>query len=690
MKLLDKAPLMRLVFPLATGILLSEWFIVDSWIPATLFFIIIAAIIFCRLSTRKSPTASLQVMPITSICIILAATCVGWITGINSSQNEIDLNLINGQRVPAKITCIEIKDFSTSAEATVFAQSGNDSMVNRLKIPVILSIQGNDYSLTEGDWITFKAALQPIKSLGNPDEFDYAAYMRHHGVLYSQFLKRDEYVKLGTSSTDMFILARKAQRSLINAVIESTMSQSTQRFLCTILLGESSYLDPDVRDDFSHAGIAHILALSGLHMGIIISIVFFILKPLDYIRLRRLKIFVAMACIVAYLFITGMSVSAVRATIMIMFVLTARLTYRRYSSLNTLFGSALLILTFSPDSMYDVGFQLSFMSVLSILLLYDRFGKFLTQKKKLRNLLSSIAITTVATLGTAAISAYYFHVIPILSIFSNIIVLPLLPLYISIGLIHTILLAAGIEFIELSWLLDKATWLLTAIADAVNTIPLSSISSIHISGITLALFMLLYLLIIMFAYASSRKQYIIAILSTIFLILACDTIERLRMPQSGFVIQNNYSSTPILCFNGHEAYLWSEDTTTTITQYKRNNAGFIASHGINSITRLSPMQSADCTFNPPFAFINGKRLAIITETKWRHYKARKPIKIDYLIITKNYYGNISDLLATFAPATIVLSGAIYEDKALDLIREAHNLHVNLHNLKTDGAIFIHD
>ncbi len=639
--------------------------------------------------TRKSPTASLRAIPLISICTMLAATCVGWIAGIYTTPTEIDLKLIDGQQVPAKITYVEIKDFSTSAEATIFAASDNDSTEYRLKIPVRLSIQGNDYSLTEGDWITFKAALQPIKTLGNPDEFDYATYMRHHGILYSQFLKRDEYVKLGTS-TDMFTLARNVQRSFINAVIESSMSPSTQRFLCTILLGESSYLDPDVRDDFSHAGIAHILALSGLHMGIIISIVFFILKPLDYIRLRHVKIFIAMACIIAYLFITGMSASAVRATIMIMFVLTARLTYRRYSSLNALFGSALLILAFTPDSLYDVGFQLSFMSVLSILLLYDRFGKFLTQKKKLRSLLSSIAITTVATLGTAAISAYYFHVIPILSIFSNIIVLPLLPLYISIGLIHTILLAAGIEFIELSWLLDKATWLLTAIADAVNMMPLSSISSIHMSGITLALLMLLYLLIVMFAYGTSHKQYIITILSTIFAITTCDTIERLRMPQSGFVIQNNYSSTPILYFNNHKACLWSEDTTTTITQYKRNNAKFLASHDINSITRFSPMQSADCYFNPPFAFINCKRLAIITETKWRHYKARKPVKIDYLIITKSYYGNISDLLDTFDPDTIVLSGAIYEDKALDLIREAHDLHVNLHNLKTDGAIFIHD
>lgn len=687
MKLLDKAPLIRLALPFAAGILFSEWIIVDRWIIITLFTIIVSGMICCRLFTHKQPVTALRIIPLQSFCVMLAAMCAGWFAGTCAIPDETDLNMINGRLVAARISNIEIRDFSTSAEASISIL--NDSAKNNIDIPAMLSIQGNDYTLAEGDWITFKAALQPIKSLGNPDEFDYATYMKHRYVIYSQYLKRDEYTKIATSS-DVMTCARKLQRSLTNAIIGSSMSPSTQRFLCTILLGESSYLDPDVREDFSHAGIAHILALSGLHMGIIMTIVFFILKPLDYIKLKHAKIFMAMACITIYLFITGMSASAVRATIMIAFVLIARLTYRRYSSLNSLFAAALLILAFSPYALYDVGFQLSFMSVLSILLLYDRFGKFLTSKNKSRQLLSSIAITTVATLGTAAISAYYFHVIPVLSIFSNIIVLPILPFYISIGLIHTFLLATGIEFIEFSWLLDKATWLLTAIADAVNTLPFSSIANIHMSTITLALFMLLYLLVIVFIYNINKKQYAIAILATILAIMTCDTIDQSRKPQSGLVIQNNYSSTPILCFSEQKAFLWSEDTTTAINQFKRYNAGFLSVHNINSIERLSPRQSADSFFNPPFAFINGKRMAIITETRWRHYKAAHPIKIDYLIITKTYYGNLSDLLDTFDPDMVILSGAMFDDKSEKIIQEAKHLNIKLHNLKTDGATVIYD
>ena len=194
---------------------------------------------------------------------MLAAMCAGWFAGTCAIPDETDLNMINGRLVAARIRNIEIKDFSTSAEASISIL--NDSAKNNIDIPAMLSIQGNDYTLAEGDWITFKAALQPIKSLGNPDEFYYATYMKHRYVIYSQYLKRDEYTKIATSS-DVMTCARKLQRSLTNAIIGSSMSPSTQRFLCTILLGESSYLDPDVREDFSHAGIAHILALSGLHM----------------------------------------------------------------------------------------------------------------------------------------------------------------------------------------------------------------------------------------------------------------------------------------------------------------------------------------------------------------------------------------------------------------------------------------
>ena len=96
----------------------------------------------------------------------------------------------------------------------------------------------------------------------------------------------------------------------------------------------------------------------------------------------------------------------------------------------------------------------------------------------------------------------------------------------------------------------------------------------------------------------------------------------------------------------------------------------------------------DSFIDPPFSFIEGKRIAAISSTAWRHYRASSPIKVDYLVIAASYYGNISDLLHTFAPHQIVLSGGIYDDKAMTLKHEIDSLNIHLHDLSADGAIIV--
>ena len=232
MKLLDKAPLMRIVLPFAAGILLSEWFHADKWIIWGLLAVTFSCMICVRLFSRKRPATISYSIPLQSFCVMMAATMTGWLSGLYATPSKIDLGIINESLVVARIDKIETKYFSTLAEATISVSFNDESTRKDVEIPVRLSIQGNDYTLVEGDWIAFKAALQPIKSLGNPDEFDYATYMKHRSILYSQFLKRDEYAKIETSS-GLMTIARKCQRSLINQACRHPPNASCARF-CSV------------------------------------------------------------------------------------------------------------------------------------------------------------------------------------------------------------------------------------------------------------------------------------------------------------------------------------------------------------------------------------------------------------------------------------------------------------------------
>lgn len=684
--MLDKVPLIRIALPFVAGILLANAYSINIYTVITSITTAVVIMTAIRICLRNKPASYLRIIPILSALTMAIAAFAGWYAGSSAIAIPANISQLNGNTVIARVDNINNRNFSTSVEATILSCPGRNKTLTH-KTPVAITITANDYNLLEGDIITFKAGLSPIESLGNPNEFDFATFMRRKGILYNQLLAPGEYSKIGTGH-NIFTISRTLQRNVINHIINSGMHPDTQRFLCTILLGDSSFLEPDTRQYYSQAGISHILALSGLHMGIIVGIMFMLLKPLCYFRLRRLRIAIVIPCILAYLFVTGTMPSATRSAIMVIFILIADLMHRRNSSLNALMASALIILAVSPNSIYDVGFQLSFAAVLSILLFYKKFLCVSPRKRFLHYWVSSLTLTSIATLGTVMISAYYFHVIPLLSVVSNIIVLPFLPAYLCVALLHTVLLCAGVEIGLLSTLLDISTAAIDYVAIFISKLPCSSLSYIDISPFALLIFFTAFATFSLWVY---RKKFIYAIV-TLSLILSASILnlfEYMMLPQSGMVIQNNYTSTPILFFNGNDCKVWCADDSIDIDEFCRNNIGFISRYRLEPVEAATlPYTSTGCFIKPPFAFIEGKRIAVAANTALRHLHANYPIKIDYLVITTSYYGHITDLLDTFEPEMIVLSGGIYDDTEARFIQEADTLAIPVHNLHTDGAIFL--
>ena len=236
-----------------------------------------------------------------------------------------------------------------------------------------------------------------------------------------------------------------------------------------------------------------------------------------------------------------------------------------------------------------------------------------------------------------------------------------------------------------------ATMAIDYVAAGISRLSFSAMTSVHISPTVLALFLALYAALAAWLYNKHFRYAIASLAITLAIAIAC-LIEYASTPQSGFVIQNSYASTPILHFSHGTCRVWCPDDSIDIEQFSRYNSGFLSHYGLHKIALHNdtlPHHQEGCYINPPFACLNGYRLAVISETKWRHYHARRPVYVDYLVIASSYYGNIADLLDTFAPRTIVLSGGIYEDKTSRLMKGTDTLSLPpIHHLRTDGAIFV--
>ena len=680
---LSRAPLIRLLLPLAAGILLGEALQPSAAQAAVC--VLAAAVVYaaCEIVVRRSPLAALRLAALPTA--VLAVLCCSAGVAVEALQRpaRLDSHSTRGHLVGGVVE--SITDRESSTEIIVSLTSVDQGAPLRGERAQIY-LDHKNYSVTEGDIICFKADFEPIENKGNPEEFDYKGYMRRHGVTHTQPLGRGQYRVSG--HTESYTAASKhIKRKLVNKVLHSPLAPETKYLVCTAVLGDASLVDAGTRRLFSQAGIAHILAISGLHMGIVLALIALVLRPLNYLRLRWLRILLSVAALWGYLYITGSSPSAVRAAVMSTFVMVAMLARRQSQSLNALCAAATLILVFSPMSLHNIGFQLSFMAVLIIVAINPGVGALLPKAPAKRYVVSGLVSILLANLGCAAISAYYFHTLPLVSILSNvvIIIIPVLPVFIGLGAAYTAVLALGCRCQWLEWLLDRCAELIHGVAETAASLPMSHLTNVSISPAALTLYVVLLIAVVAAARRSSLWPAIAAA-AAVVAIVAVSVAQRAAAPASGFVILNDIRSATVIYFNGDKGVVWNADGDVDLSRVADTYANFLSKYSIKKLTDAA--QDSSGLISPPLAALCGKRIAAIASTDLKRYTAKKPVKVDYLLITKAYYGHVAQLLDKFSPDTVVIAGDVFPDIASRYVDECRQAGVACHAASRDGAILI--
>lgn len=410
-----------------------------------------------------------------------------------------------------------------------------------VKGKLLCYVKSQDHDLFEGAVIQFQPNLQRIKNKNNPGEFNAERYWEIRGIQQMSFINDNQIIRLGETVT--FKRFWTNSRNYLKSVIQNRVSPKNQGLMIALVLGDKSDLKAESRSQFANAGAMHVLAVSGMHVGILLGILTFLFKHIKPFRKRNLYLYVSLAILWAYAFLTGLPASVFRAVMMFTILGIGQIAGRRLFSLFNIFASALILLIIDPTLLFNIGFQLSYLAVLSIGIFYQPIRN-LYQSKYLipRKLWEGIAIGFAAQIGTVPISLYYFNQFPNYFLLSNIGILLIASAamisVLALLVFHWVPLLSDI-FVYIS---EYIFSIFNGFIEWINTLP--GVISIGFSP-SLTLVSLIYIGIILswFFWKRQNIKYFIINLSALFICLVSLIISReINKSKKELVFINHYEN----------------------------------------------------------------------------------------------------------------------------------------------------
>jgi competence protein ComEC len=289
--------------------------------------------------------------------------------------------------------------------------------------------------------ILVRGNLIPITPAANPHQFDYRSYMASMGVYHQMKIDKGSLLFRAPGKSTLTGRAFSVQSYLGESLQSSVLGSKELGILQAIVLGQRNELDPEVYQNYKDAGASHILAVSGLHIGILLLILQALLKPLNAFRFgKEISMLLCLLFLWAYAYITGLSPSVVRAVTTFSFIAYAMYLNRPTANINILALSMFCILLVQPLFLFQPGFQLSYAAILAIGWIYPILLRQWQPKYRLaKRLWRLLALSIAAQAGVFPLCLYYFHQFPALFFLSGLIIVPFLGILLGYGILVVLL-----------------------------------------------------------------------------------------------------------------------------------------------------------------------------------------------------------------------------------------------------------
>lgn len=447
-----------------------------------------------------------------------------------------------------------------------------------------------------GQSILFSGYLMNKDQERYPYQFDYGRYLRNTGISGTIYIPENEYHLIQNDYFSFRGTLNSFRSRLIEKMNEDSIPLMEYGVISALLVGDRSFLDPELRDDFADAGAVHILAVSGLHVGIIYMLFLYVLNFIFRDKAALLKLLLILLILWGYAALTGFSPSVLRAATMFSFIAVGK-HHKRYSNTyNMVAASALFLLLIDPLLISQVGFQLSYLAVIGIIFFQPRFHAFIKVKNKYLDMVWSLfCVSLAAQLATFPLSIYYFHQFPILFFLTNLLVIPF----------ATLILYAGIPWLILLWLpwvsdiLGLVTVFSTRVLNwfigRVNSIPFAKIEGIYLNEISVLLIYLMIISSTVFFTKPSRLKLRLCGATLICLTFLWLNRRVSNTLQDEIIIPTLGDEVTIARMTQDQLLIYTSDTLNFLKSWQRELSPYFLTRGISSENAISFVDFANET-----------------------------------------------------------------------------------------------
>lgn len=471
-------PMMRIVVALILGILIG-----DRWggsLPSVVWLgMMIALLVIVNIARERPVSQSISLLLSTMMFGIWSLTEVRNAREVLLPERETGYEavVVSEPQVRGKVLRCDLLITSTREPLKVKASILRDTLTNTWT------------KLKAGDGIVARSKLEEPSNFNPDSNFDYARWLRVHGFQAQTFIRYDSWARSQISLARLSnfqrvrIAALKFRHKLTDNLRQLNIEEDNLALISAMALGDKSMISKQIRDDYSISGGSHILALSGLHLGIIYAVLVLLITSAVKLVRKPTEIYrrwpdvvvqlVSLTAIWSYVVLVGMSASVLRSATMLTIYGLMSLLNRDRMSLNALATAAIIMLVINPYTLWDVGFQMSFMAVLGILLIYPR--------RHLNWLVGLVIVSVAAQVGVAPLIMLYFGRFSCYFLLTNLIVIPcatcilygvvLLLIASPISLVQAFI-ARGLSVVA-GWMNAGVGW--------IASLPGASIENIHIN-----------------------------------------------------------------------------------------------------------------------------------------------------------------------------------------------------------------
>lgn len=587
----------------------------------------------------------------------------------------------------------ELKERSVLCRATLTSPAKDTAALLRpVKVLLYLAKDSLSEALRSGEELMIAARISLPVNNGNPDEFDYSRYLIRKEISGTGFVAADSWMKLSRKSAPTLRQQALAWRERVLAIYRNLgFEDDAFAVLSALTVGYKEELSEEIRETYSVSGASHVLALSGLHIGILYGLLFFCLKglPDKWKGVRLLRALIIIALLWGFAFFTGLSPSVVRSVVMCSLFALSGAFGRESFSLNTLSVAAFFMLLCQPMWLFDVGFQLSFCAVASILLLQPKLHRLVPVSNRFGSYVWGLmSVSIAAQIGTAPLVLLYFSRFSTHFLLTNLGVIPLVSVCLYAAVV--LLLLTPFPWLQsvVAFCLKELIGWLNRFARWVEHLPWASVDDVWVYPLEVFAFYLILFCLLYYWAVRSGKSLIAGLVCVLFLVSFHAVMLFNDRPRESLEFYNVHGCPVAHCIaaDGRSWLAYGNSPPDEARLYRMMSRHWQHLH----LAKPQPV-TADCdagifsSYNQILSF-GGCRVCMVSDNRWRNKSDAQPLYVDYLYLCKGYDGRLEGLTGLFSFKTVILDASLTDYRREAYKQECRQLGIHFISLAEKGSV----